>query len=552
MSSPIPRRHSISAPSVPSRNEVRLRRNRRRQSTPAIRNPSPRLHFCKPLPPSLEALDLSSDSNPSRTLASLRFLVLSYIADVERRLSTLESPDLESWITKGEFTIEEARQSAKTTLDMLQSLRDDVCYNLPDLHLSDISIETLRSHLPHLPDVPSINEVRSHLPDMPDVLHHFPDLQDMRSKLDDVRTRFHEMDFHKPLDFIPTLSERLQSLQFHLSAMEMSSGLRNHSSMLFDLVDSLLSSELVSDILHSAPDLVEGEDMFERAAREVTHAVKRSLQGVRLISYSDLPEQWRNNPFVTRGYRFIPIERWPLILMSLFAFHNEFLNIHTHLIPGLLWFLNSIPFVNPTGQADMPEKLFMAFALLCLFSSAVWHTMAGCAHPASMEFCARVDYVGIGWLISASVGTVVHYGFQCHPTLGKYFLGLCFLTGLAGNIVPFTEWFNRPEYRGWRIVFFLTLAFSSLAPLATLEMLHSIRETLHFMAPVSPSLVSYLIGLAFYASHVPERFLPQTWSSKLDIVGGGSHCIWHCFIVLAVSQHKAAIQMIKDGIQCAA
>lgn len=74
-------------------------------------------------------------------------------------------------------------------------------------------------------------------------------------------------------------------------------------------------------------------------------------------------------------------------------------NIHTHLIPGLLWLFNSIPFVNPTGVEDVPEALFMAFAVVCLFCSAVWHTMAGCAHCPSMEFCARVDYVGIGWYV---------------------------------------------------------------------------------------------------------------------------------------------------------
>ncbi|KAF5370760.1 hypothetical protein D9758_002123 [Tetrapyrgos nigripes] len=295
MASASQQRYSVSIP-PPSRNELRLRRNRRRQSTSSIRR-SPLLRFCKPLPPSLEPLDLSSDPSPSRTLASLRFLVLSYIADVERRLSTLESPDLESWILKGELTIEEARQRAKTTLEMLESLRDDVYFHLPEFHLSDVSIENLRFHLPDLPDVPSIHEMRSHLPDMPDVLH------DMRSKLDDVRTRFHDIDFRKPIDFIPTLSERLQSLQTHISALELPSGLRAHSNMLIDLVDSLLSSELVSDIFHSTPDLAEGEEMLERAAREVAHAVKRSFQGVRLIHYSDLPEQWRNNPFVTRGYR---------------------------------------------------------------------------------------------------------------------------------------------------------------------------------------------------------------------------------------------------------
>lgn len=50
-------------------------------------------------------------------------------------------------------------------------------------------------------------------------------------------------------------------------------------------------------------------------------------------------------------------------------------------------------------------------------------------------------------LISASVGTVVYYGFQCYPSLGQPFLGLCFLTGLAGNIFPFMDWFNKTKYR---------------------------------------------------------------------------------------------------------
>ena len=48
-------------------------------------------------------------------------------------------------------------------------------------------------------------------------------------------------------------------------------------------------------------------------------------------------------------------------------------------------------------MSDLPELLFMSFTLLCLLSSTIWHTMAGCADVVSMEFCAKVDYVGIGW-----------------------------------------------------------------------------------------------------------------------------------------------------------
>jgi adiponectin receptor len=451
------------------------------------------------------------------------------LAELEQRISLIESPHLEKWQTKGELTMEEARQWAQETLDMLESLRNDVCTNL------------------HFPDVPSISEMRAaasaRLPDFPDV----PSISDMRAHLHSLRTKFHDIDFHAPLDYIPTLSKKLESLQSHLSAMELPIGIPGSHSMLSDLVDSLLSSELVTDFLQSA---ALEEDTFERAAKEVALAAKRSLQGVRLISYSDLPEAWQNNAFVTQGYRFIPIERWHLILLSLFAFHNEFLNIHTHLIPGLLWAINSIPFVNPAGVEDVPEALFMAFAIICLFSSAVWHTMAGCAHCPSMEFCARMDYVGIGWLISASVGTVVHYGFQCHPGLGKIFLVGCLLTGLLGNICPFMKWFNEVRYRGWRITFFLSLAFFSLAPLAAMAIIHSPKAMGAFISPVVPSLLSYVVGLVFYATHIPERFISEKWSRHLDKIGGGSHAIWHCFIVLAVAQHKAAIRVMKAGIAC--
>lgn len=58
-----------------------------------------------------------------------------------------------------------------------------------------------------------------------------------------------------------------------------------------------------------------------------------------------------------------------------------------------------------------------------------------------------MDYVGIGWLISASVGTVVHYGYQCYPKLGHAFEALCFMMGLLGNVFPFMDWFNKFEYR---------------------------------------------------------------------------------------------------------
>ena len=112
----------------------------------------------------------------------------------------------------------------------------------------------------------------------------------------------------------------------------------------------------------------------------------------------------------------------------------------------MVWFRNHLPNIS-TSPEDLPSLIFIASALLCLFSSATWHTMSGCAHRAGMLMCARMDYVGIGWLISSSVGTVVHYGLYCHEAPRALFLSLCLASAVLGTLFPFMEWFNKFEYR---------------------------------------------------------------------------------------------------------
>lgn len=278
---------------------------------------------CASLPPTIEALKLSKAS-PTHTLASLRFLVLTYLADLERRLADFESPDIDTWIAKGELTFDDASQWASTAIDMLERIRADVYSHLPEVHLADLSsVETfvkshlpdmpdmtdMRSHLPEMPHMPDMADVRSHLPEMPhlpdmdEVRSHLPDftLADMRQKLE---SRFSDLDFQKPLSFIPKLSDHLQNLRSHLSSLEFCAASAQPNSVLADVLDALLTSELVADIINVTPNAVEeAEDMLETAATQITHAVERSLAGMRLIQYADLPQPWRNNPFVTQGYR---------------------------------------------------------------------------------------------------------------------------------------------------------------------------------------------------------------------------------------------------------
>ncbi len=279
---------------------------RRRLSTSSVHKSNLR-PSCQPLSPSIAALDLSY-SAPLPVLAALRIHVLTYLADLEARVSLLESPiTAEAVKIKGESTVEEARVWANQTLDMLHNIRTEVCSRLPELHLESVpSVEEfVKSHIPDLDDV------RAHFPAMPEAVRsRLPDLamQDVRSRIDDVRSRFSDFDFHNPFEYIPTLSERLTSLQAHLSSMDIphvfseSVSVLAPSAAVFDLIDKVLASDFVAEL---SSEIREGGDILEGAAAEVTKAVKRSLDGARLIHYMDLPEKWRNNPFVTRGYRYV-------------------------------------------------------------------------------------------------------------------------------------------------------------------------------------------------------------------------------------------------------
>lgn len=372
-------------------------RHRRRSTVPDMHDVP--LLSCHSLPHTLEALDPSSGS-ATQSLAALRILLLSYLEDVENRLSTIDSPISEVSIPtalkiRGEHTVEDAHTWARDALEMLRSIRSDVC-----------------SYLPELPDVPSLSNVRAQFSNS---------LPDPSSVMEDVRSRF--SDKH-----ISVLSARFQSLQTHLRSTDvLTTDLHTFpgNTRLSALFESIMSSDLVTEL---SDDVTEVEDM----ARDVARAIKQSLQGSKLIHYVDLPPQWRSNRFVTRGYRyvfgymhvprvfFMPTALGSfrlrsghlssclclhgttkhvrsLSLPSLHPAHTHLVNIHTHLVPFILWSINCIPIFNSSSLQDTPEAAFITFALVCLFNSVLWHTMAGCAHHDGMDLCARIDYVGIGW-----------------------------------------------------------------------------------------------------------------------------------------------------------
>lgn len=246
--------------------------------------------------------------------------MLSYLEELEASLSCLQSPiDIDSLRSSTEDAVEDVRTWATDALDMLQRIRSDVCSHLPELDL-DLSLENLVNHLP------DVTDVRSHLPDI--------NISDkIRDKIDLLRSHLPDIHFQAPLDYISLLTEHLDSLHTHLSSSKVSSTIPTVTPLfvLDEMLDKIVTSELYHNLKSSEKAV---EDMLEKATRDAKIAVQRSLNGSRLIQDVDLPKEWKSNPFVHRGYRFIPIDKWPLIILSLFTLHNEtrkqFSSFHHH------------------------------------------------------------------------------------------------------------------------------------------------------------------------------------------------------------------------------
>jgi adiponectin receptor len=203
----------------------------------------------------------------------------------------LESPlpdfDLGQAISRSELKVEEVRAWAKDGLEILKQTRAELRSHLPEFTLDSVSVETyVSARLHDLSDSSNLKRVTSHLPELPRI--------------------------PRAEQYLCDLSDRLKSLHSHLSSFNSLSHMAFPSfpsiARLSELIDAIISSDRLPVMLR-ARSMSRSGDPLGRAATEVARAIERSVHGAKLITYGELPSEWRNNPFVTHGYRFVSYVR---------------------------------------------------------------------------------------------------------------------------------------------------------------------------------------------------------------------------------------------------
>lgn len=270
--------------------------------------------------------------------------------------------------------------------------------------------------------------------------------------------------------FLHKIKEKLEGLTHPIKALKLDSKLVDQKEKIKSLTDK------VEKKLHNLQDkLVQKIDSAAFDWIDIYKYIKPS--------YKQIADD---------GYRRVPLSRWPIIV-------------------------------------------FLLTAVFCLLCSAIYHAFC-CISVRANQVLRRLDYAGISILITGSCFPVYVYGFYCQPLYSQIYLSVIGFTSLVVFFVSLTEKIHQPEYGTIKSLMYGALGLFAAVPgthLVYLNMTASgINDNLDFL-PSTPYYltmgISYLGGLAIYASKYPEKACP----GKFDL-WGHSHQIWHLCVLSGI------------------
>uniref|UniRef100_A0AC35TP60 HlyIII-domain-containing protein n=1 Tax=Rhabditophanes sp. KR3021 TaxID=114890 RepID=A0AC35TP60_9BILA len=275
----------------------------------------------------------------------------------------------------------------------------------------------------------------------------------------------------------------------------------------------------------------------------------------KLIHFSELPHWLQDNEFIKHGYR-APAESLKQVCLSLIQFHNESINVWTHIVGSLsfiamaVWFMTR-PFVDVPGTSKLIFLPFFVGATLCMGCSAAFH-LVFFKSKAVGAFFAKLDYSGIALLIIGSFIPWIYYAFNCWPSLIKFYMISIIVMGVAAIIVSLFEKFAQPKYRPLRAGIFLVMGLSAVVPVIHLFFIEDLKIIMAKELIIWNILMGslYVIGAVQYSFRFPER----CFQGKFDYLFH-SHQFFHIFVVAAAFIHfhgicrVAMIQMESGSCQ---
>ncbi|EWZ77817.1 hypothetical protein FOXG_20922 [Fusarium oxysporum f. sp. lycopersici 4287] len=262
-------------------------------------------------------------------------------------------------------------------------------------------------------------------------------------------------------------------------------------------------------------------------------AVSESGKAARpiLLSYDQMPKWFRqeSNKYILSGYRDIS-GSFITSLCSLSYLHNESVNIYSHLIPAVFFFLGEWyiqQYSEVTGADSIALSIFMLAAVTCLSLSVAYHTLMNHSKRVG-HFCLRLDMLGVVVFILGDLVLGIYLVFWCERLLRNIYWSLSAVIGMLNIFVTMHPKFQGPEYRLLRTLMFAATGFSGVSPLVHGINMFGLSQMLRKAFPYTLAKAGcLLLGTSFYLSRFPESQYP----GEFDLCS--SHSIFHILVVCA-------------------
>lgn len=217
--------------------------------------------------------------------------------------------------------------------------------------------------------------------------------------------------------------------------------------------------------------------------------------------------------------------------------HNQTINIWTHLLGGVHFFLVGWQAWTDLEARNAPALdravllFFIGCAVFQMLASAAYHTLTNVS-PGAARTWLKIDVVGIIAMIFGSYAAGLYNGFACTPGKALAYIGVLAVFLGASAVLSFSGDGNDPRTGQLRNFSLAASVIFGAVPSVQWVMQHGLFLPWHvqrvFLYAALGMFGGYGAGFIVFVLRIPERWFP----GKVDLVGH-SHHWWHVLVWLA-------------------